>query len=69
MNLTRSHIPDNFIFKEYCPLVFQNLRSRFGIQDELYQVCLEVKQQSAYITVSTFIIIESLHFGALRSAI
>jgi len=39
VNLTRSQIPDNFKFKEYCPLVFKNLRSRFGIEDEFYQVC------------------------------
>jgi len=35
---TRSQIPNNFKFKEYCPLVFQNLRRRFHIQDECYQV-------------------------------
>ena len=31
-------MPSHFKFKEYCPLVFQNLRERFGIDDQFYAV-------------------------------
>lgn len=44
--ITRSRIPDNFKFKEYCPGVFQNVRSRFGIQDKDYQVCCDTRWSS-----------------------
>merc|ERR1719229_461476 len=29
-------MPSRFKFKEYCPLVFKNMRERFGISDTLY---------------------------------
>ena len=34
----REHLPSHFKFKEYCPQVFRNLRERFGIDDQDYQV-------------------------------
>ncbi|NXM57000.1 PI42B kinase, partial [Illadopsis cleaveri] len=33
----RENLPSRFKFKEYCPLVFRNLRERFGIDDQDYQ--------------------------------
>ncbi|KFP32455.1 Phosphatidylinositol 5-phosphate 4-kinase type-2 gamma, partial [Colius striatus] len=35
----RENLPSHFKFKEYCPQVFRNLRERFGIDDQDYQVC------------------------------
>lgn len=29
----RENLPSRFKFKEYCPMVFRNLRERFGIDD------------------------------------
>lgn len=34
----RENLPSRFKFKEYCPMVFRNLRERFGIDDQDYQV-------------------------------
>ncbi|XP_071403079.1 phosphatidylinositol 5-phosphate 4-kinase type-2 gamma-like isoform X1 [Centroberyx affinis] len=34
------NLPGQFKFKEYCPQVFRNLRERFGIEDQDYQVSL-----------------------------
>lgn len=34
----RENLPSHFKFKEYCPQVFRNLRERFGIDDQDYQV-------------------------------
>lgn len=34
----RENMPSHFKFKEYCPLVFRNLRERFGIDDQDFQV-------------------------------
>uniref|UniRef100_A0A8D2Q0U3 Phosphatidylinositol-5-phosphate 4-kinase type 2 beta n=1 Tax=Zosterops lateralis melanops TaxID=1220523 RepID=A0A8D2Q0U3_ZOSLA len=34
----KENLPSRFKFKEYCPLVFRNLRERFGIDDQDYQV-------------------------------
>lgn len=31
-------MPSHFKVKEYCPLVFRNLRERFGIDDHDYMV-------------------------------
>lgn len=31
-------MPSHFKFKEYCPMVFRNLRERFGIDDQDFQV-------------------------------
>ncbi|XP_028302957.1 phosphatidylinositol 5-phosphate 4-kinase type-2 gamma-like [Gouania willdenowi] len=36
----KENLPGQFKFKEYCPLVFRNLRERFGIEDQDYQVSL-----------------------------
>lgn len=33
----RENMPSHFTFKEYCPLVFRNLRERFGIDDLDYK--------------------------------
>lgn len=35
-NYNNENMPSHFKFKEYCPLVFQNLRERFGIDDQFY---------------------------------
>jgi len=34
----RDNMPSHFKFKEYCPVVFRNLRERFGIDEEVYLV-------------------------------
>uniref|UniRef100_A0A3Q2QKC4 Phosphatidylinositol 5-phosphate 4-kinase type-2 gamma n=1 Tax=Fundulus heteroclitus TaxID=8078 RepID=A0A3Q2QKC4_FUNHE len=34
----KENLPGHFKFKEYCPQVFRNLRERFGIEDQDYQV-------------------------------
>lgn len=36
--LHRENMPSHFKFKEYCPLVFRNLRERFGIDDQDFLV-------------------------------
>lgn len=36
----RENLPSRFKFKEYCPMVFRNLRERFCIDDQDYQVTL-----------------------------
>lgn len=36
--IPRENLPSHFKFKEYCPQVFRNLRERFGIDDQDYQV-------------------------------
>uniref|UniRef100_A0A3Q2T136 Phosphatidylinositol 5-phosphate 4-kinase type-2 gamma n=1 Tax=Fundulus heteroclitus TaxID=8078 RepID=A0A3Q2T136_FUNHE len=36
----KENLPGQFKFKEYCPQVFRNLRERFGIEDQDYQVSL-----------------------------
>ncbi|KAF7692816.1 phosphatidylinositol 5-phosphate 4-kinase type-2 alpha isoform X2 [Silurus meridionalis] len=33
----KENMPSHFKFKEYCPLVFRNLRERFSIDDQEYQ--------------------------------
>jgi len=33
----RENMPSHFKIKEYCPLVFRNLRERFGIDDLDYK--------------------------------
>lgn len=37
---SRENMPSHFKFKEYCPMVFRNLRERFGIDDQDFQVSL-----------------------------
>ncbi|CAO2594845.1 Phosphatidylinositol 5-phosphate 4-kinase type-2 alpha [Lemmus lemmus] len=34
----KENMPSHFKFKEYCPMVFRNLRERFGIDDQDFQV-------------------------------
>ncbi len=36
----RDVLPSHYKWKEYCPIVFKNLRERFGISYESYLVCL-----------------------------
>lgn len=36
----RENMPSHFKVKEYCPLVFRNLRERFGIDDIDYKESL-----------------------------
>ncbi|RXN11537.1 phosphatidylinositol 5-phosphate 4-kinase type-2 gamma-like protein [Labeo rohita] len=38
--LKRENLPGHFKFKEYCPLVFRNLRERFGVEHQDYLVSL-----------------------------
>ncbi|XP_076328057.1 phosphatidylinositol 5-phosphate 4-kinase type-2 alpha-like isoform X1 [Tachypleus tridentatus] len=40
----KESLPSHFVVKEYCPLVFRNLRERFGISDEEYMKSL-IKSQ------------------------
>jgi len=35
-NFNKDNLPSHFKVKEYCPLVFRNLRERFGIEDQDY---------------------------------
>ncbi|XP_076328058.1 phosphatidylinositol 5-phosphate 4-kinase type-2 beta-like isoform X2 [Tachypleus tridentatus] len=37
----KESLPSHFVVKEYCPLVFRNLRERFGISDEEYMYIVE----------------------------
>jgi len=34
----RDNMPSHFKFKEYCPVVFRNLRERFEIDEDVYLV-------------------------------
>ncbi|KAL6088362.1 hypothetical protein STEG23_011372, partial [Scotinomys teguina] len=34
----KENMPSHFKFKEYCPMVFRNLRERFGIDDQDFQL-------------------------------
>ena len=38
----RDNMPSHFKFKEYCPVVFRNLRERFGVDEEIYLVSSSV---------------------------
>ena len=38
--LHRENFPSHFKFKEYCPLVFKQLRERFGVDDSQYVVSI-----------------------------
>uniref|UniRef100_A0AAR2JKY4 Phosphatidylinositol 5-phosphate 4-kinase type-2 alpha n=1 Tax=Pygocentrus nattereri TaxID=42514 RepID=A0AAR2JKY4_PYGNA len=37
----KENMPSHFKFKEYCPLVFRNLRERFSIDDQDFQFIVE----------------------------
>uniref|UniRef100_A0A8C7QUK6 PIPK domain-containing protein n=1 Tax=Oncorhynchus mykiss TaxID=8022 RepID=A0A8C7QUK6_ONCMY len=37
----KENLPSRFKFKEYCPMVFRNLRERFSIDDQDYQFIVE----------------------------
>ncbi|KAM3864905.1 phosphatidylinositol 5-phosphate 4-kinase type-2 beta-like [Diretmus argenteus] len=43
----KENLPSRFKFKEYCPMVFRNLRERFCIDDQDYQVRLSATQTHA----------------------
>lgn len=45
----RENMPSHFKFKEYCPMVFRNLRERFGIDDQDFQVSSLSKHPDQYI--------------------
>lgn len=49
----RENMPSHFKFKEYCPMVFRNLRERFGIDDQDFQVGLLCVGTSLSITCSS----------------
>ncbi|TRY97800.1 hypothetical protein DNTS_008291 [Danionella cerebrum] len=38
--VNKENLPGHFKFKEYCPLVFRNLRERFGVEHQDYQISL-----------------------------
>ncbi|XP_033995182.1 phosphatidylinositol 5-phosphate 4-kinase type-2 gamma-like isoform X2 [Trematomus bernacchii] len=40
LSVSLENLPGQFKFKDYCPQVFRNLRERFGIEDQDYQVSL-----------------------------
>lgn len=44
-------MPSHFKFKEYCPLVFRNLRERFGIDDQDFLVRTELVLRSLALLV------------------
>lgn len=43
-HLFRENMPSHFKVKEYCPLVFRNLRERFGVDDVDYRESLTRSQ-------------------------
>lgn len=47
----RENLPSRFKFKEYCPLVFRNLRERFGIDDQDYQVQSRLSLPSKHLSL------------------
>ena len=38
-------MPSHFKVKEYCPIVFRNLRERFGIDDQDYMVGVDFEAE------------------------
>lgn len=49
----RENMPSHFKFKEYCPLVFRNLRERFAIDDQDFLVWKHtvIKYKSCNVTM------------------
>lgn len=43
-SVNRENMPSHFKVKEYCPLVFRNLRERFGVDDVDYRESLTRSQ-------------------------
>lgn len=43
-DIYRENMPSHFKVKEYCPLVFRNLRERFGVDDVDYRESLTRSQ-------------------------
>ena len=39
-NFNSDNMTGKFKFKEYCPLVFKNLRERFGVKDDVFNQTL-----------------------------
>lgn len=70
----RENLPSRFKFKEYCPMVFRNLRERFCIDDQDYQVsplwwCIEkFFQVKEILKVSPFCFVFFLQNSLTRSA-
>ncbi|MFT7813852.1 phosphatidylinositol 5-phosphate 4-kinase type-2 alpha isoform X2 [Arapaima gigas] len=48
----KENMPSHFKFKEYCPLVFRNLRERFSIDDQDFQVRLQSSVHCPTIKIS-----------------
>ena len=46
----REYLPGHFKVKEYCPLVFRDLRHRFGVEDLDYKV--RPCEQGTYIRIT-----------------
>lgn len=44
LSFNRENMPSHFKVKEYCPLVFRNLRERFGVDDVDYRESLTRSQ-------------------------
>ncbi|EPY74679.1 phosphatidylinositol 5-phosphate 4-kinase type-2 alpha [Camelus ferus] len=44
----RENMPSHFKFKEYCPMVFRNLRERFGIDDQDFQARSGARFHTSY---------------------
>lgn len=61
---SRENMPSHFKFKEYCPLVFRNLRERFGIDDQEFSVmtAVHILPQTRVISVISFTSLQYLLF-------
>lgn len=57
-------MPSHFKFKEYCPLVFRNLRERFSIDDQDFQVGFLKEREM--IQGVTFSVLKTQHFTAVE---
>ncbi|ERE77616.1 phosphatidylinositol-5-phosphate 4-kinase type-2 alpha-like protein [Cricetulus griseus] len=44
----KENMPSHFKFKEYCPMVFRNLRERFGIDDQDFQARSGARFHTSY---------------------
>ncbi|KAF7245688.1 Phosphatidylinositol 5-phosphate 4-kinase type-2 alpha [Varanus komodoensis] len=47
----KENMPSHFKFKEYCPMVFRNLRERFGIDDQDFQELFGAGTKGVKVTV------------------
>ncbi|UYV62610.1 hypothetical protein LAZ67_2001308 [Cordylochernes scorpioides] len=46
--MSRDNLPSHYVVKDYCPLVFRNLREKFGISDGQYLDSLTKHQPTAW---------------------